>query len=392
MRKKNYTILILIVSLIIVSLLILTSNPIEKFQASTPTSQVYDIIIVAGQSNAVGYGKRNSCDSRNSLAGCTTRTDRITHNNNSTRFGAITDISNNYESTNPKIKQFSSENAAVVANRNKIIDMSEPLQHFNNTSNRYVSFAFHFAKEYLARTSMGSREVLIVGCAWPGASMIPSAIADSAGEPRKFYRKPIAGDNLTVSLYNRTVQRLRNVKTQLAPSNNSKVVAFLWHQGETDMSITVCPSCTNADKINYKSALKESLTGMRTEIMGIFNNNNSGYTYPILLGGFPLDKDINRITGAVNPLGTSRAMSSVVSQVSNRMDPYFIQKSAFVPTVSLPTEGRPTYNFSKHLEGNSTLNIRDGTLVGTTDDNTHFSATANREFGKRYFHYYNGIR
>ena len=338
----------------------------------------------------MGYGKRNSCDSGNTLEGCTTSADRIRNNNNSTRFGAITNIPDNYESTNPKIKQFSSENAAVVANRNKIIDMSEPLQHFHNASSRYVSFAFHFAKEYLARTSMGSREVLIVGCAWPGASMIPSAIPDMEGEPRKFYRKPIAGDNLTVSLYNRTVQRLRNVKNQLAPSNNSRVVAFLWHQGETDMSITVCPSCTNANKINYKSALKESLTGMRTEIMSIFNNSNSGYNFPILLGGFPLDKDINRITGAVNPLGTSRAMSEVVSQVSNPGDPYFIQKSAFVPTISLPAVGGPTYNFSRHLEGNSTMDPA-GRIIGA-DDNTHFSATANREFGKRYFHYYNTIK
>jgi hypothetical protein len=206
MRKKNYLIPILIVSLLFISLLILTSNPIEKFQASTPTSQVYDIIIVAGQSNSVGYGKRNSCDSRNTLEGCTTSADRIRHNNNSTRFGAITDIPNNYESTNPKIKQFSGENGAVVANRNKIIDMSEPLQHFQARGNPTVSFAFHFAKEYLARTSMGSRQVLIVGCAWSGASML------SGGSV--FWRKPVAGDNMTNSLYSRTVQRLRNLKNQ----------------------------------------------------------------------------------------------------------------------------------------------------------------------------------
>jgi len=138
MKKKNYLIPILIISLLFISLLILTSNPIEKFQASTPTSQVYDIIIVAGQSNAMGYGKRNSCDSTNLLPGCTTPEDRLRNNRNSTIVGAIAvgaiATSSTYESTNPKIKQFSSENSAVIADRNKIIDMREPLQHFNYTS------------------------------------------------------------------------------------------------------------------------------------------------------------------------------------------------------------------------------------------------------------------
>ena len=386
MRKKNYLIPIIIVALLIISLLILTSNPIEKFQATRPTSQVYDIIIVAGQSNAIAYGKRNSCDSRNLLAGCTTPADRIRHNRNSTIVGAIA-TSTSYELPNPKIKQFSSENNAVTANRNKIIDMSEPLQHFDQRSPAHVSFAFHFAKEYLARISMGSRQVLIVGCAWPGASMIPSSTTNYAGSPRKFWRKPIEGDNTSLSLYNRTVRRLQNVKNQLAPSNNSKVVAFLWHQGETNMTYS---TLNEQNKNTYKSALKESLTGMRTEIMSIFNNNNSGYMFPILLGGFPLDKDINRITKVVNPLGTSRAMSQVVSEVSNPGDPNYIQKSAFVSTHSLPAVGRPTYDFSKHLEGNSTMDPT-GRIIGA-DDNSHFSATANREFGKRYFHYYNTIK
>ena len=132
MKKNKYLITIIIgFSLLFISLLIISSNSIENFQATTPITQVYDIIIVAGQSNAVGYGFRNACDISNSLPGCTTSADKIRNNNNSTRNGAITNIANSYDSTNPRIKQFSGENAAVEANRNKIIDMSEPLQHFN---------------------------------------------------------------------------------------------------------------------------------------------------------------------------------------------------------------------------------------------------------------------
>ena len=373
MRKKNYLIPIIIVALLFISLLILTSNPIEKFQATSPTSQVYDIIIVAGQSNAMGYGFRNACDISNSLPGCTTAADRIRHNNNSTRTSAITNIANSYESTNPRIKQFSGENAAVEANRNKIIDMSEPLQHFQARASRYVSFTFHFAKEYLARTSMGSRQVLIVGCGWPGSSMFPAL---SPTGDRRFWRKPIATDNLTLSLYNMTVQRLRNVKNQLAPTNNSRVVAFLWHQGESDTFNTVS---SEQNKNNYKLALKESLTGMRTEIRSIFNNNNGGYTYPILLGGLSYDREFNRITGIRDTTQFRQGMSQVISEVSNASDPHFISKSAFVSSDRIDEGG-----FNRRLEGNTRMDLSGNNLEN--DDNSHFSATANREFGKRYFY------
>jgi hypothetical protein len=232
--------------------------------------------------------------------------------------------------------------------------------------------------------------------------MLPTGDNDFTLQPRRFWKKPIATDNVSISLYNNTVQRLRNVKNQLAARNNSKVVAFLWHQGEIDIGLTVR---SEANKTTYKSALKESLTGMRTEIMSIFNNNNGGYTYPILLGGLSFDNNINRMTGAVmtptvpptvppaRPLPELtgvRLMSQVISDVSVRSDPNYIKKSAFVSSGSLPTVGRPTYDFSRHLEGNSTMDPS-GNLIGN-NDNAHFSATASRDFGKRYFFYYNQIK
>jgi len=369
MRKNKFLIPILVVSLLFISLLILTSNTIEKFQASGSITQVYDIIIVAGQSNAVGSGVRNVCDST-LLPGCPS----VDLRKNSSRSRAITSIPNSYDSTNARIKQFSSEDAPSTSNRNKIINMSEPLQHFNHRTEAKVSFAFSFAKEYLARTSMGSRQVLIVGCAWSGASMF------SAGSV--FWRKPVAGDNMTNSLYSRTVQRLRNLKNQLAPSNNSRVVAFLWHQGETNMTWS---TSSDANKNTYKSALRESLIEMRTDIIPIFNNNNSDYNFPILLGGLSYDKQFNRITGVRNPNDFRQEMSQIISEVSNPSDPNYIQKSAFVSSDTLAAGG-----FNRRLEGNSTMNPAGG-IIGA-DDNSHFSATANREFGKRYFHYYNTIK
>ena len=389
MKKNKYLITIIIgFSLLFISLLIISSNSIENFQATTPITQVYDIIIVAGQSNAVGYGFRNACDISNSLPGCTTSADKIRNNNNSTRNGAITNIANSYDSTNPRIKQFSGENAAVEANRNKIIDMREPLNYFEvRDAVAKVSFAFQFAKEYLSRTTnMGSRQVLIVGCGWPAASMRPLGDIDFSRQLRRFWRKPIATDNVSLSLYNKTSQRLRNVKNRLSSTNSSKVVAFLWHQGETNMSQILSSS---ANKTLYKSDLKESLTGMRTEIMSIFNNNNSGYRYPILLGGLSLDQSENRVTRR-RLTGNNKEMSQLISEVSNPTDPNYIEKSAFVSSDSLPNVGQPIYDFNRRLEGNSIMDLS-GNIINT-DDNTHFSATSYREFGKRYFYYYNLIK
>ena len=366
MRKNKFLTTVLIVSLLFISLLILSSNTIENFQATTPTTQVYDIIIVAGQSNALGSGIRNVCDST-SLPGCTA----VDLRSNSSRSRAITSIPNSYDSTNSRIKQFSSENDPVLVNRNRIIDMSEPLQHFNYRNIPSVSFAFNFAKEYdnrLTRTGMGSRQVLIVGCAWSGAPMF------SAGGV--FWRKPTARDHLTNSLYHKTVERLRNVKNQLAPTNNSRVVAFLWHQGESDTFNTVS---SEQNKNNYKLALKESLTGMRTEIRSIFNNNNGGYTYPILLGGLSYDREFNRITGIRDTTQFRQGMSQVISEVSNASDPHFISKSAFVSSDRIDEGG-----FNRRLEGNTRMDLSGNNLEN--DDNSHFSATANREFGRRYFY------
>jgi hypothetical protein len=78
-------------------------------------------------------------------------------------------------------------------------------------------------------------------------------------------------------------------------------------------------------------------------------------------------------------------MSQIISEVSNPSDPNFIQKSAFVSSDTLAVGG-----FNRRLEGNSTMNAA-GEILGA-DDNNHFSATANREFGKRYFYTYNLIK
>jgi hypothetical protein len=338
---------------------------------------VYDIIIIAGQSNAEGNGIRNVCNSR-SLSGCSAGVNLRTNSN--IQGPIITADYDRLDTT--KVKMFTANpNPAEdrLTNPNQIVDMREPLQHFAyrdpiENGNR-ISFASSFAKEYISKINLGTRKLLIVGCAWSGAGMYASG--------SWFWRKPAYND--PNSLYYLTIDRLTNVKNCLTPNNPSKVVAFLWHQGETDMFHTFSNSATiTARRNDYKSALRTSLTGMRTDIMNIFNNNG-GYTYPILLGGLSYDMQFNRITGARTSNEFRHEMSKLISEVSNPSDLNYIPKSAFVSS--------DYFTFSPRLEGNSKMNASGIEVDNYGDDgNHHFSASSMREFGRRYFYFYNIIK
>jgi hypothetical protein len=345
---------------------------------------VYDIVIIAGQSNAVGHGIRNVCDST-SLRGCSA----IDLRSDSELQGPIRSAGYDRLDTT-KVKMFTSYfNPAEErhTNPNQIVDMSEPLQNSiyrDPISNgNQISFASSFAIEYLRRISMGSRKLLIVGCAVDGAGIYPNR-PETPNDQGAWYWAVPAYDDPT-SLYNLTIDRLTNVKNCLSPTNPSKVVAFLWHQGETDMPNILRNPATRINKIDaFKSQLKRSLTGMRTAIMRIFNSNNGGYTYPILLGGLSYDKQFNRITGERNPTEFRKEMSKVISEVSNPSDPYYIPKSAFVSS--------DYFTFSPRLEGNSRMDASGNIIDTYGDGDHHFSATSMREFGRRYFYYFTIVK
>jgi hypothetical protein len=352
---------------------------------------LYDIVVIAGQSNGYGFGRRNICDSAR-LSGCGT----VDLTRNSTVAGPITNIPSLYDSANSKIKQFSGEWNSDLTKRNKIIDGVYPLETFIGYGTGTNSFAMSFAKDYVANSEIGigTRNLLLVNCSYSGTGM------DFGPDGGMKWRKPSASDDLLKSLYTKTVQRLRNLKTLLHPTNDSKVVAFLWHQGESDETTATGSA---GGRINYKNKLKESLEGMREEIMSIFNNNNDSYIFPILLGGLCLDAQFNRITGVRNTASKREEMCKIISEVSNPNDRYYIEKSAFVSSDYLTFSPRLESNTELDASGNSVgVRYADGRFISCTsaldterrlcEDNTHFSASANRELGKRYFHYYKGVR
>lgn len=348
----------------------------------------YDIVIVAGQSNAMASGLRNVCDSR-ALEGCLS----IDPRKNSTREGIITDIAGYDFIDGNKVKMFTCEpsdtSTQVATHFKKIVAMTEPLDQFQHDSDSRVSFASSFANEYVRTISMGSRKLLIVGCAW-SASSIDDWIKNNPSD--------------TDAHHDRTVKRLQDVKNLLSSTNNSKVVAILWHQGESNINATLSNFNTipesrdamiNKRKNQFKFKLQRLLSQMRSDIMGIFRNNNSNYRFPILIGGLSYEIESNRITGAkytvIPNKDRIRDFSILMSEISKPTDRFYLEKSAFVSTDTLRVGG-PTYNFNRKLEANIYLDSAGRQIPGKDNDRIHFSASSMREFGKRYFYYFNLIK
>lgn len=357
----------------------------------------YDIVIVAGQSNAVGRGRRNVCDSR-ALDGC----DSIDPRKNSTSEGIIDDIADYDSVDGNKVKMFTCEydnpeippgfnnnSTFFRAHLKKIIPMAEPLDHFVHEYENQISFASSFANEYIRRISMGRKKLLIVGCA-ASALSIDNWIKNNPSD--------------TDAYHDRTVKRLQDVKNLLSSTNNSKVVAILWHQGESNVNTTLSNDNTISEskdamihkrKNEFKFKLKRLLSQMRTDIMGIFINNNSNYKFPILIGGLSYEIEFNRITGEkytnITNRDRIRDFSILMSEISNPTDRFYLEKSAFVSSYTLYVGG-PTYNFNRRLEANIYLDSAGQQIPDKDDDRIHFSASSMREFGKRYFYYFNLIK
>jgi hypothetical protein len=120
----------------------------------------------------------------------------------------------------PRVHQWAmcgpSEGAAVLA--------ADPLLH--ETPSRGVGFGMTFAKSLACETG---RTVLL----------IPGARGDTSFTPKNGYTWDPADTNTRVNLYRKAVQA---IDAALAGYPDSRVVAVLWHQGETDVPLTPAPA------------------------------------------------------------------------------------------------------------------------------------------------------
>ena len=353
-RNINNTIYYFIILLLIILIISIFKYNIENFQVN----ESYDIFIIAGQSNAIGRGTRNTIanyygsDPINNPTDDAANNNIKQYNNNATIVNALHPI--------PHLEGFNNRSSPVVLNG--------PLTGSSTNNCNKVGFGLTFAKKYLQLyRNKSNPKVLLVGCGYGGTGF------GYASKSRPLWWDPTDNNNYRFSdgsvgkvssLYLYTIQKLREMKNVVGA--NSKVKGILWLQGETNAE--------NNDP-NYNSKIQTLFTNLRTTIATLFPTSG---TVPILMGGLCPDNYRNRVTGVITP-NSYKTMSDLIQ---NTIVPS-IPNCRFVST-------EPTPTFPTYLQGDAQMNAS-GNIVAQNQQNIHYSATSLRELGKRYFSIFNTI-
>jgi len=218
--------------------------------------------------------------------------------------------------TDPRIQQL----GRFDSNNYKIIAARDPLEH-HTLANGRNGFAMTFAMNYLQYFWEGNRPVLLIPAAKDGSS---------------FYSKEW---NKGDTLYNDVVRRVKYV---LEKYPGSKVRAFLWHQGESDVYWGR----------DYAQLLDRMITNMRRDIAG-----TAGDSIPFILGGL--------VPYWVSQRNDRKITDSVIKETPAR-----VARTGYAST-------REPFVISK---------------PDNTVDNVHFDAAGQRILGQRYFEVYRKFR
>ncbi len=194
-----------------------------KSNAVDPTNVGYDIVLLAGQSNMTGSG-------------------------------TLAPENKWLDPWSPRIYQF----AGSGANANTIIAGIDPLFHYVQAGS--VGPGVGFGKEYL-KTVPNSRTLLFVPTARGATGFTPRVDPSNSTS----YSWDPADTTAQVNLYNFTTAQMDAAIAAAGP--NSRVVAFLWLQGENDEGYLT--------QSQYAAKLDSLISGLRTRY---------GATIPFVLG------------------------------------------------------------------------------------------------------------
>jgi hypothetical protein len=377
MKNKNYKIIYLIIFILILCSFLIYNSQIG-FSVVAP-SESYDIIIIAGQSNSIGYGTRNHSSPR--------------------LYGASINIPDDNPSNMIK----------MYCNNDNIINASHPFEHLSNWDSKIyvppktgptvgnssancnaVGFGLTFSKKYLiSPKKTNTNKVLIIGCGYGGTGF------SGSDSNKRFWWKPEDNPNYTYSdgsiglvrsLYLITKEKITNMSSRVGA--NSKVVAILWHQGEYDKEFCMR---NQENKNRYITDINRLFSDLRSDIVELFPNSTS---VPILIGGLSpeLDRKRNR-EHSFRTDNNSNATSGMT---------YFI-KTSVVPSITnahfVSCEPISGSLYRDYLEGDNELDAngdpyrdkRDNKIIRVNRTHVHFSATSLRELGKRYAYIFDRI-
>lgn len=333
-----------------------SSVPIET-DSSGNFQPGYDIVVVLGQSNGVGMTGAGNVDLRYDYL-----------DEDILMLGSQTTAANTgtYTHTTPMTNQgwtaaTINQNGTTINLNGRVVVSSDPVHHAspwnylsagvgadksNGTAaniNEGVGFVRSFCRHY-KRFALGrNRKIIIVGCAVPGSGFSSSGtLTLSDGSTANFNWLATGTNNLFTNAVKRikiamAYDPVKNPTPNLAGTDvvnpNSKCVAFLWHQGETDASTA------QSTYLGYLQGVVDGLRGI----------GSYAATTPFICGGF-----------APGNYPTAPNAEIVQQQVGTYS--YFGRYYCAFASSRLPF-----------------------TLTSTTSESIHFDAPAQRIFGGRYF-------
>lgn len=276
----------------------------------------YDIIIIAGQSNALGCGCGPFQD--------------ITHANDG------------------KIFQLNSWGWPQAAH--------EPLRYAPHGDQAGKGFGMTFARLYAAQALKAGRQVLLVPVAVGGTSILQWDDKDEGFDfgPPTNNADPMRYDSTELydSLVSQTESALR------AGGGNNRIVAFLWHQGETDLLFMH----QTEQPIHRAMGTVGQYQTRFTQLITKFRDHFAGQNIPLVAG--ELGRFLEPAFGGENGLAAFNQMLERTSQNVPRM--------AIGSSIDLGN------GVAAHCALWPNPNLPDG-------DPVHFHAAAQVEFGRRYF-------
>ena len=344
-KRNNYLLLFFIIFSILVLFTFLYVR-VTKEKFTNPDT--YDIIILAGQSNSLGRGTRNHNPSQSS---------------NTLSHGKISPT----DDLNANIKQLSLNGTSITSCIEPIVANTD-----RGKKDPTIGHGLSFAKNYLLNNP--TKKILVVGC---GYSVGGSSVLINNG---KRWRWDTTSNSLFYSIYTILQNAISNNKINI----NSSVKAILWDQGESDITAIL-----NDSRDSYKTILKNSFESVRSNINKILHNTNA--TFPILISGMCLGQNYynnQRITGNVNgkpKVGSYTYRIDMNTYLSNVLVPYLNSNISNVRYV--PTDIINGTEFTNVLQCDSTIDSN-GKIIEKNNDINHFSATSQRELGKRFYYYF----
>jgi len=342
-KKNNY----LLAYFIIISIIVLSAYLyIRVTKENFTTSVTYDIIILAGQSNSVGRGLRNHGITPDTIRG----------------------IKSPEDNEDSNIKQLKDYGRTIASGTHPI----ELMVNLNQPTVGLVGHGLAFAKAYLAQNP--GKKVLIVGA---GYTTTGSSVLNPVGAERKQW----IWNDTNRSLFKTIVTSLELAKTKGVHSNSS-VKALLWDQGETDMTPILSDTSGTGAKTTYKNNLKNGFSNLRSNCRRLFPNTNA--TFPILLTGMCVAQ--NYFNNVRNNSATPYRIN-MNTYLSGTCVPFLNTQITNVKYV--PTDNSGSY--SNVLESNAILDAS-GNPTTSNNDIIHFSATSQRELGRRFYDVYSTMQ